>query len=87
MIEERFQQCRAYGHRWDSVNVTFTPTVWIERLVCIDCDTERQDYIKKRTFETYVRRYKYPRGYQTKGGVKQDDVRAARRQVIERKYQ
>ena len=86
-IAPQHQQCRAYGHRWESVDVTFTPTVWIEKLVCMDCDTVRLDHIRKRSFETYHRAYTYPRGYQIKGGVSTEETREAKRATIERKYQ
>lgn len=85
-IADDHQRCRAYGHRWESIDVTFTPTIWIEKLMCIDCDTVRRDYIRKSTFETKNRTYIYPHGYQIKGGVSVEETRQARRQTIEREH-
>lgn len=69
MSEIAYPQCRVYGHKWDSVWVEFRTAVYVECLVCDNCETERLDYVKRRTGFIHARRYKYPSGYQVKGGV------------------
>ena len=58
-----YDQCRMYGHHWDSKEVSWDAVHYWDRLECEVCGAQRTDQIRKRTGKTKVRSYKYPQNY------------------------
>jgi len=62
--------CRIYSHDWDAVDdIVFTREGYWETLLCVRCGTQRRALIERGTGYVKSRGYKYPKGYQIKGGI------------------
>lgn len=83
MIEPQFAECRVYGHRWDSIQIAFDVTFYVETMKCDVCGAERYDFVNKSTGFTVTRQYKYPTGYQQKGGVPRAEIGDMRLQIMQ----
>ena len=85
-VAPMFAPCRVYGHDWDSVSVSFEPKFYIETLRCDVCGAERADRVSKWTGFIVSRSYRYPKGYQQKGGVTREEVGDMRLNILSSKY-
>lgn len=70
--------CRTFRHEFDGhvyqeKSLTTGKTVWVARLECARCGTQRVDTMTPKTCELISRQYIYPEEYQT--GLTRTDAR------------
>lgn len=79
--DARLLLCRDYGHGWEPIGgisiVDRRPLILTRTLRCAQCGTERTDRLRESADELVPagRRYKYPAGYQVKGGMTRGQAR------------
>ena len=69
-VNPDYEECRLYGHAWNTESVGFSSKSIEEGLVCTRCSTERINQLQRRTGIITNSRYKYPKGYLMPTGEK-----------------
>lgn len=68
-MKQEFSHCRILGHAWIFTRVWKSQGNWVQGRECTRCRTTREVVIQKGTGKILGSSYKYPNGYQVKGGV------------------
>ncbi|WNM67194.1 hypothetical protein SEA_ERUTAN_48 [Gordonia phage Erutan] len=70
-IPEQFEECRIYGHAWNTEEVDLSSRVYIgETLQCLRCDTYKISALQRKTGLIIKSRYIYSADYLMPRGEK-----------------